>query len=636
MPTYLHPGVYIEEIPSAARPIAAASTSIPVFIGAAKNGPLNTAEFLLKWDDYADTYGGITGTDDAMGLAVSSFYANGGGAAYVARLAENAVTSSLPAAADGNATMPGKADGGLDDTNPLAITAANPGEWGDQLSVQVKNSNGVTFDLDVSRPVDGQPTVVETFTGLGMNDHAANFAPTVLQKDSKYIRAALTSAATAGVKKGSITGGGTAVDFTTIAENDTLNLDIDGLGAKTVTMPAPEGGAGAAYDAAKFHAAIVAEVKKLGPEPSYQGFTSTDAAGKVTLSSGTTAASSSVKVYPGTFATKLKLLLISHDAVRGDEDTVPRDMAGAVSFAGGDDGSAPGKSDYQNFLADELVKMRDVSIILLPGHSYTGTSKDIIDAAITHCESTKSRMVIVDPPSSTELRTATEVGALGLPSSTYSVLYYPWLKVSNPFYDAEKRPAQPPTLTIAPSAAAAGMWAKVDARRGVWKAPAGINTRLLGVARAQFDIEDGIQDQLNPLGVNCIRNLPRFNYVFWGARTLATDAAPEWRYVPIRRTAIMIERSIYEGIQWAVFEPNDHNLWASLRLNIGTFMDGLHRAGAFQGEKASDAYFVHCQLGDTMTQGDIDAGRVIAVVGFAPLKPAEFVIIRIQQIVAQQ
>lgn len=633
MPTYLHPGVYIEEIPSAARPIAAASTSIPIFIGAAKNGPLNKAEFLLKWDDYGDTYGGITGVDDAMGLAVSSFYANGGGSAYIARLAQGAVVASLPAASGGTATMPGKAGGALNNKNPLAFTAASPGKSGDQLGVQAKNSNGVTFDLEISRTVDGQTKVVETFKGLGINNHAANFTPSVLQKDSKYVRAALTADATANVKKGSITGGGSAVDFATIAENDALKLDIDGLGAKTVTIPAPAGGT---YDAPKFHTAIVAEVKKLGPQPSYQGFTSTDAAGKVTLSSGTTAASSLIKIYPSTLATKLKLLLASAVVVRGDEDTVPRNMAAAVSLAGGDDGAAPGKSDYENFLADELVKFRDVSIILLPGHSYTGASKDIIDAALTHCESMKSRMVIVDPPSSTELRTAAEVDALGLPTSTYSVLYYPWLKVSNPFFDAEKRPAEPPTLTIAPSAAAAGMWAKIDGRRGVWKAPAGINTRLLGVAKAEFDIEDGIQDQLNPLGVNCIRNLPRFNYVFWGARTLATNSEPEWRYVPIRRTAIMIERSIYEGIQWAVFEPNDHNLWASLRLNIGTFMDGLHRAGAFQGEKASDAYFVNCGLGDTMTQGDIDAGRVIAVVGFAPLKPAEFVIIRIQQKVAQQ
>jgi len=117
---------------------------------------------------------------------------------------------------------------------------------------------------------------------------------------------------------------------------------------------------------------------------------------------------------------------------------------------------------------------------------------------------------------------------------------------------------------------------------------------------------------------------------------LATKAAPEWRYIPVRRTAIFIEQSIYGGIQWAVFEPNDYPLWGALRGNIGSFMDGLFRAGAFQGAKADDAYFVRCGLGDTMTQGDIDRGQVIVIVGFAPLKPAEFVIVRIQQKVGQQ
>lgn len=127
------------------------------------------------------------------------------------------------------------------------------------------------------------------------------------------------------------------------------------------------------------------------------------------------------------------------------------------------------------------------------------------------------------------------------------------------------------------------------------------------------------------------RGLPSFGAVIWGARTLATNAEPPWRYIPVRRTAIMIEQSIYNGIQWAVFEPNDHRLWSSLRVNVGAFMDNLFRAGAFQGEKASDAYFVRCGLGDTMAQDDIDRGQVIVVVGFAPLKPAEFVIVRIQQ-----
>jgi len=148
-------------------------------------------------------------------------------------------------------------------------------------------------------------------------------------------------------------------------------------------------------------------------------------------------------------------------------------------------------------------------------------------------------------------------------------------------------------------------------------------------------VEQAEQEALNPVGVNCYRRIIS-DLVSWGARTRATRTDPEWRYVPVRRTAIFLRDSIYAGIQWAVFEPNDHRLWASLRLNIEAFMDTQFRAGAFQGEKASDAYSVRCGLGDTMTQADIDAGRVVVLVGFAPLKPAEFVIIRIQQKVGQQ
>lgn len=245
-------------------------------------------------------------------------------------------------------------------------------------------------------------------------------------------------------------------------------------------------------------------------------------------------------------------------------------------------------------------------------------------------------MVIIDPPPEVDLDQSTKVDQIGLSTSTYGVLYYPWVKVTNPFYNADTNPNVDKTLTIAPSAFAAGMWSKIDGRRGVWKAPAGLETSLLGVAGTEFTVGDGDQDQLNPMGVNCLRKMPGAGPVIWGSRTLSTKADPEWRYVPVRRTAIFIEQSVYNGIQWAVFEPNDHRLWSSLRLNIDSFMNGLFRSGAFQGEKASDAYFVRCGLGDTMTQGDIDRGQVIVIVGFAPLKPAEFVIVRIQQKVAQQ
>jgi phage tail sheath protein FI len=322
-------------------------------------------------------------------------------------------------------------------------------------------------------------------------------------------------------------------------------------------------------------------------------------------------------------------------------DKVGTNVTGASALSrteadlnGGSDGGAAGSDAFQAALA-KLEKIRDISILALPGHAYDTTGKPFVDFAVAHAQRMRNRVVIVDPPQGEQLVTENDVNDLSLPTSTYSTLYYPWLKVANPFYSAEKNPGAPVTVLVPPSGFAAGMWSRIDGRRGVWKAPAGVETALLGVAGLEFQVEDGEQDQLNPLGVNCIRKLPSFGPVIWGTRTLSTNADPEWRYVPVRRTAIFIEQSVYNGIQWAVFEPNDHRLWSSLRVNIDSFMNGLFRAGAFQGEKASDAYFVRCGLGDTMTQGDVDRGQVIVVVGFAPLKPAEFVIVRIQQKLAQ-
>ncbi|MDC4202828.1 MAG: phage tail sheath subtilisin-like domain-containing protein [Candidatus Manganitrophus sp.] len=174
------------------------------------------------------------------------------------------------------------------------------------------------------------------------------------------------------------------------------------------------------------------------------------------------------------------------------------------------------------------------------------------------------------------------------------------------------------------------MYARIDAKRGVWKAPAGTEANIGGAVGLTKEITDAEQDTLNPIGVNVIRVFPASGIVIWGARTVATQADPEYRYVPVRRTAIFIEQSIYNGIQWAVFEPNDEDLWASLRLNIGAFMMTLFRAGAFQGATPSQAFFVKADS-QTTTQADIDAGVVNVMVGFAPLKPAEFVVIKISQ-----
>jgi len=283
---------------------------------------------------------------------------------------------------------------------------------------------------------------------------------------------------------------------------------------------------------------------------------------------------------------------------------------------------------------DSLLTIRDVSIICLPGRT-SARDQGVIALAVEHAEKMQNRMVIVDPEPGIKLETEGDVANLQLPSSEFSVTYYPWVKVANPFHDSGD-PTSPETLEIAPSSFAAGMWAKIDTRRGVWKAPAGLETSLLGIADVVDSIDDDRQGQLNPISINCIRKMPGAGPVIWGARTLSYKTKNEWLYVPVRRTANMIRESVYNSIQWAVFEPNNHILWASLNASIGAFMNTLWRAGAFQGESASEAYFVRCGLGVTMEQVDIDRGEVIVEVGFAPLKPAEFVIVRLQQKVAQQ
>jgi len=170
----------------------------------------------------------------------------------------------------------------------------------------------------------------------------------------------------------------------------------------------------------------------------------------------------------------------------------------------------------------------------------------------------------------------------------------------------------------------------------VWKAPAGLDATLRGVSALAVKLNDGDSGVLNPLGVNCLRAFPVNGRVVWGSRTLvgADQLASEWKYLPVRRTALFIKESLYRGTQWVVFEPNDEPLWAQIRMNVGAFMQNLFRQGAFQGSSPREAYFVKCDS-ETTTQNDIDNGIVNILVGFAPLKPAEFVVIKLQQIAGQ-
>lgn len=317
-------------------------------------------------------------------------------------------------------------------------------------------------------------------------------------------------------------------------------------------------------------------------------------------------------------------------AVAADKTDVQAETKGGV------DTTAPDPADYTKAF-ERLKDYRDISIIVLPGKDWKN-GKAVYESAITHAEFMQNRMVIVDPesPSTTakQLKTPKGVQDAGFPTSPYSALYYPYLKVSNPYYNAETAANLPATFDIGPAAMAAGLWGRIDGARGVWKAPAGLEATVRGALGPTVLIGNALQGNLNEWGVNCLRAIIGPTVV-WGGRTLATKSQPQYRYIPVRRTQNMIGESLYRALQKVVFEPNDHKLWSALRASTGNFMDGLHRAGAFQGEKASDAYFVNCGLGSTMTQGDIDAGIVRMVVGFAALKPAEFVVVQIQQIVGQ-
>jgi phage tail sheath protein FI len=208
---------------------------------------------------------------------------------------------------------------------------------------------------------------------------------------------------------------------------------------------------------------------------------------------------------------------------------------------------------------------------------------------------------------------------------TNAALYFPWVNAPD-----APRP-------IPPCGFVAGVYARTDANRGVWKAAAGREASLAGATGVTVPLDDRESGVLNQHAINCIRSFPQAGTVVWGARTLrgSNVFASEWKYIPVRRLALFIEESLYRGTQWAVFEPNEEPLWARIRLDVNAFLHQLFRNGAFQGNTPREAYFVRCDS-STTTQADIDRGVVNIVVGFAPLKPAEFVVIRIEQMARQQ
>lgn len=302
------------------------------------------------------------------------------------------------------------------------------------------------------------------------------------------------------------------------------------------------------------------------------------------------------------------------------------------------DGSVLDISDYTGGGAKEglyALEQTDLfNILCLPPDWDTalpGYPLGLLADAAAYCEDKRRAMLLVDPPGNwTDIDAAvTGIGAGVGTNSKNAAIFFPRIKQPNPLRDNQLE-------AFVPCGAVAGIFARTDSQRGVWKAPAGMEATLRGVSELTVKLTDNENGRLNPLGVNCLRTFPIIGRTIWGSRTLkgADQLASEWKYIPVRRTALFIEESLYRGTQWVVFEPNDEPLWAQIRLNVGAFMNNLFRQGAFQGTTPREAYFVKCDK-ETTTQNDIDRGIVNIVVGFAPLKPAEFVIIKLQQIAGE-
>jgi phage tail sheath protein FI len=323
-------------------------------------------------------------------------------------------------------------------------------------------------------------------------------------------------------------------------------------------------------------------------------------------------------------------------ATAGSDGTVPGEdgwvnTIGAAALLGEDHNGADALNDGINLLA--RIDPFTFSILCVPAAAGLSTASfnQVVTAAAGFCRANRAFLIVDIPEEVTtgedmvDWRTNTITLA---DNQDYAAVYFPRVEIADPLN--ENRPRN-----VGASGTLAGIYARTDATRGVWKAPAGTEAGLAG-ARLPVTLTDDENGGLNPLGINVLRNFPIFGNIAWGARTLdgADQAASEWKYIPVRRTALFIESSLYQGLKWVVFEPNDEPLWAQIRLNVGAFMHNLFRQGAFQGRTPREAYLVKCDS-ETTTQNDINLGIVNILVGFAPLKPAEFVFIKIQQLAGQ-
>lgn len=574
MAEYLSPGVYVEEYDSGAVPMQGVSTSTAGFIGLAQRGPVvGKPQLVTSFADYKRAFGGYLseakfGEARFLPYAVEQFFINGGSRAYIMRVA-----------AEGAAAA--KATAGV-----LQIEAANPGEWGNKIRVTVEASskaktqviavNGADLKL---KNADGfnQGDVVELFDGK-----AKAYATIVSSLDNIVT---LDAPCTLNVADEKI---GTPKYIKTCELTLTVKLD-DVVETYANVSLCPEAGNFVSARTRKSDLVTIAVTEAKAPAAPKEG---KDEKAPAPAKAGAT---------PIELAGGAAVI-----ALAGGSDGKVANVSPNV-YMGEDNG--PGK---RSGLAAFLENV-DVSIMAIPGV----TAPEVQAALIAHCENCKSCFAILDVPIDRK-KTNDVVEFRDMYDTTYAAMYHPWLEMFDPL---AKRSAYFP-----PSGAMAGIYARTDNERGVHKAPA--NEIVRGCTGLSCNYNEGEQDILNPKGVNLVRAFTGRGIRVWGARTMSSNGL--WKYVNVRRLYIYIEESIKANTNWVVFEPNSEVLWGRVTRTIEMFLATCWRSGALAGSTPSEAYFVECGP-TTMTQDDIDNGRLICNIGIAAVKPAEFVIFRITQ-----
>jgi uncharacterized protein len=664
MSHYTYPGVYVKEIPGGVRTITGVSTSVTAFIGFFTEGPVNKAVKIQGMGDFDRIFGGLNTLSEA-GYAIHQFFLNGGTDAWVVRVASE-VNDPDPAKCINlkKSTITIKNDE-TNGANVLDVHAKNEGSWGNRLRVEIdhktKNS-GTGFNLSVTRySSEGNnalPVKSEKFLNLSLDPADSRYAGDVINEESELIDVVVSSGSALGyLPRATGTLSGDLAEFNDWESVSNPTNPYDGLSGKAFTMKIgtapPEEilldswDPGTVKDLKGFVKYLQKAIHSADPlDPAFTGarVEILERGGNYqgsTLVLRFTSGKKADTYDPGeiitfedtgsnTVCSDLKLLSTSTGIFESVQEYVLENGEDGIPPLAGDIIGQDGTEPYTGMYALDYVDIFNILCIPRAAHKDLAAGMDtIISHALSYCEK-KRAFLIIDIPEAvdTVLEMKNWIKSKAHYRHKNAALYFPRLMAGDPLMEYRLR-------SIPSSGTIAGIYSKMDGTRGVWKAPAGTDVVLRGVSGLALQITDPQNGDLNPLAVNCFRKFPIFGSIVWGARTLdgSDEAGSEWKYIPVRRLALFLEESLFRGTKWVVFESNDEPLWSNIRMNIKAFMMSLFRQGAFQGPTPQEAFYVKCDE-ETTTQADRNSGVVNIEVGFAPLKPAEFVVLKFRQITA--